>query len=218
MNYETIDQAIRSGAAAREVPALCLPTLAEIANGSVPIRAIRHPLGFICLPVQRKGSLGVCVHLWTTELSQVIPTTSGVHSHSWDLASFVLYGAIGNTFIHVTDDAREGTHRVFKVYSMGDSDEMKATSRLVRYGAGQRHVARAGSAYYLPAGNFHESSLGADAEAATVVLGRVGGVSDLSLGHPELPTHRIVRQHCGQQETAETARIVLRKLRNSVSV
>jgi hypothetical protein len=213
MNYETIDQAIRDSAAVRAVPALCLPTLGHIADGSVPLRAIRHPLGFICLPVQRKGILGVCIHLWTTELGQAAPTTSAVHSHSWDLASFVLYGAVGNAFFHVVDDAREGTHRVFKVYSLGDVDEMEATPRLVRYDEERRHVAQAGSAYHLPAGNFHASVLGAGPEAATVVLGRFSGASDLSLGHPGVPTHRIARQHCDPQETAQAARIVIEKLR-----
>jgi hypothetical protein len=218
MNYETIERAIRGDKAARTVPELCLPTLNKIADGSVPLRAVRHPLGFLCLPVQRQGRLGVCVHVWTAELPQAAPTTTAVHSHSWDLASFVLYGAMGNALVHVVDDADAGTHRVFQVYSLGDADEMRATGRLVRCVERHRQVVGAGRAYYLRAGNFHESVLGADPEAATVVLGRVSAAPDLSLGRPDLPSHRIVRQRCGARETADAARIVIDKLVDALSV
>jgi hypothetical protein len=218
MNYETIEQAIRDDGAARVVPALCLPTLTRIAEGRVALRAVRHPLGFLCLPVQRKGVLGVCIHIWTAVVPPVATTTSAVHSHSWDLASFVLYGAVGNAFMHVVDDVDNGTHRIFKVLSRGDVDEMRATRRLVRCVEQHRQFAGVGSAYYLQAGDFHESVLGADPEAATVVLGRSAVTPDLSLGRPDLPTHRIVRERCSAQETADAAQIVIQKLATMVSL
>jgi hypothetical protein len=218
VNYETIEKAIHGHEAARAVPALCLPTLAKIADGKIPLRAVRHPLGFLCLPVQRKGRLGVCVHIWTTALPQAALTTTAVHSHSWDLASFVLYGVVGNAFMRVVDDSDAGTHRVFQVYSLDDADEMRATRRLVRCVEQHRQFVRAGRAYYLRAGNFHESMLGADPEAATVVLGRVSTAPDLSLGAPDIPTHLVVRQHCGAQETAHAARIAIEKLLETVRV
>jgi hypothetical protein len=218
VNYETIEKAIRGSEAARAVPALCLPTLTKIAYGMIPLRAVRHPLGFLCLPVQRKGRLGVCVHIWTTALPQAALTTTAVHSHSWDLASFVLYGVVGNAFMRVVDDADAGTHRVFQVYSLDDADEMRATRRLVRCVEERRQIVGAGRAYYLRAGNFHESVLGADPEAATVVLGRVSTAPDLSLGAPDIPTHLVVRQHCGAQETAHAARIAIEKLLETVRV
>ena len=218
VNYETIERAIHDDEAARAVPALCLPTLTKIADGKVPLRAVRHPLGFLCLPVQRKGMLGVCVHVWTTGLPQAVTTTSVVHAHSWDLASFVLYGTVGNVLMHVVDDAQEGTHRVFQVHSLGDVDEMRATRRLVRCVEQHREVVGVGSAYYLRAGDFHESVVEANPEVATVVLGRVGTASDLSLGPPDILTHRIARQRCGARETADAAQIVIERLVNSSSI
>lgn len=217
MNYETIEQAMQGVNAARVIPALCLPTLTKIADGSVPLRAVRHPLGFLCLPVQRKGVLGVCVHVWTTALPQSQVSTSAVHSHSWDLSSFVLYGAVGNAFVQVADDAHTGTHRVFRVHSRGEVDVMQPTARLVRCVELRRQFAGVGSAYYLRAGHFHESVLGADPEVATVVLGRSGAAADLSLGRPDLRTHRVVRQLCDAQETADAAQIVIEKLTSAVS-
>jgi hypothetical protein len=216
VNYETIERAIHGGEAARAVPALCLPTLTKIADGEVPLRAVRHPLGFLCLPVQRKGRLGVCVHVWTAALPQTASSTSAVHAHSWDLVSFVLYGRVGNALMQVVDDAQGGTHRVFQVHSLGDVDEMRATRRLVRCVEQRREVAVGGSAYRLRAGNFHESVLEASPEAATVVLGRVGTASDLSLGPPDASTHRVARQRCEARETAEAAQIVIEQLMNTV--
>jgi hypothetical protein len=217
MNYETIEKALLGGESARVVPALCLPTLASIARGGAGLRAVRHPLGFFCLPVQRTGGLGVCIHVWTTALRRTAVTTSGVHSHSWDLASFVLYGVVGNAFMEIADDYLTGTHRIFRVRSLGEVDEMQATRRLVRCVEQHRQFTVGGSAYYIRAGAFHESVLDAETEAATVVLGRSGDAPDLSLGRPDIPTHRVARQLCDAQETAAAAQIVIDQLADRAS-
>lgn len=216
MNYETIKQAIQAGHAPSTVPALCLPVLAKIADRTAPVRAVRHPLGFLCLPVQRHGALGVCIHVWTSALPQATCTMSPVHSHSWDLASFVLYGSVGNRFMRVADDPQSGSYRVFEVRSYGEVDEMRATRRLVRCVEQDHRVACAGTTYYLAAGSFHESVLVGGAEAATVVLGRSVPAHDLSLGRLDLATHRVVRQWCDARESADAARVVTENLVSTV--
>jgi hypothetical protein len=218
MNFETFARAIDVADAELAVPQLCVRTLTGIVTGSFPLRAVRHPLGFLCLPVVRQGEWGVCVHVWTATMPQAASTTSAVHCHSWDLVSFVLYGQVGNVSMDVVDDPRSATHRVFEVHSLDDGDEMRATGRLVRCTERDRQVADAGSVYRLGAGEFHESVLGDNPEAATVVLGRGRSAPDLSLGPPETPTHRITRQRCDARETAEAARIVINRLANTVSV
>jgi hypothetical protein len=212
VNYETIEQAIQAGHAPSTVPALCLPLLAAIADRTAPVRAVRHPLGFFCLPVQRRGPLGVCIHVWTAALPRAACTMSPVHSHSWDLASFVLYGSVGNRFMRVADDPQSGSYRVFEVRSHGEVDEMRATRRLVRCVEQDRQVAGAGTTYYLAAGSFHESVLVGGAEAATVVLGRSVPAHDLSLGRPDVASHRVVRQWCDERESADAARVVTQNL------
>jgi hypothetical protein len=212
MNYHSIEQALRAGDAARTVPDLCRRTLAEIVAGRRRLAGVRHPLGFVCLPVQRQGDYGVCVHVWAPQLARAQPTTSAIHSHSWDLLSFVLYGAVGNVRLGVVDDPAGATHRLYEVYSGPGFDELRATQRLVRCFERGREEARAGGTYRLAAGEFHESVLIGSPEAATVVLGRGGGGVDLSLGPPATPTHRIPRQQCGAQDTARAARIVLDRL------
>lgn len=176
-------------------------------------RAMRHPLGFVCLPLVRDGDYGVCVHVWAPHVGGVVPTTSPMHSHSWDLASFVLYGRVRNDRLRVTDAPTAPTHRVFQVRSGGDVDEILATSRLVRCADGTRQTSQAGEVYTLPAGEFHTTVIEDDRQAATVVLGRTRpGVGDLSLGAPHTPSHRVRREHCDPAETALAARLVMDRL------
>ncbi|HET8662594.1 MAG TPA: hypothetical protein VFM55_26940 [Micromonosporaceae bacterium] len=212
MNYAAVDRAIRSGDAYRAVSALCRPALTEIAEGRREMRAVRHPLGFLCLPLYRDGLRGVCLHVWSQALAHVEPTTSQIHSHSWDLLSYVLYGRVGNTLMQVVDDPAAGAYRIFEVHSQGDLDEIRATPRQVRCLAAGHETAGPGDLYQLPAGRFHRTVVQDGSEAATVALGRVRAALDLSLGRLDTPTHRVRRQHCGPQETTRAAAIVLARL------
>jgi hypothetical protein len=212
MNHVAVDQAIRSGAAHRVVPALCRLALRDVAEGRREVLGVRHPLGFLCLPLYRDGVHGVCVHIWSALLRHAAATTSTVHSHSWDLASYVLYGRIDNVLVQVKDDPAGGTHRVFEIHSHGDADEVRATQRLVRYRAVRHELAGAGATYTMDAGTFHESVVADGQEAATVALGSVRTAMDLSLGRPDTATHWVTRVRCDPRETAEAATLVLTRL------
>lgn len=212
MNYTVVDRAIRGGDAPRTVPALCRRALHDIAAGRTECTAVRHPLGFLCLPVYRDGEYGVCVHLWSPKVSHDQVVRSPVHSHSWDLVSFVLFGQVGNTLLRVVDDAAGGTHRIFEVCSSGDVDEIRATPRLVRCVPGRHRAAGSGATYRLRAGRFHVSAVEGEPEAATVVLGRTRAGSDLLVGPPDGPSHRIRRQRCDARQTAHAVRIVMDRL------
>src|SRR4051812_8770115 len=80
-----------------------LGVLNEIAEGRSDVTAVRHPLGFLCLPLERAGEYGVCVHIWSATARHAGNTTSQIHCHSWDLVSHVLYGQVRNVHAVVTD-------------------------------------------------------------------------------------------------------------------
>ena len=142
---------------------------------------MRHPLGFVCIPVDRTGDQGVCVHVWSDSLPSARPTTSTMHAHSWDLISYVLYGSVGNELLNVTDAPDNSAYRVFEVRSGGDVDEVRETPRLVRCEISAMELNRQGDTYTLPAGIFHATAV--QGEAATVALGSGRpGTMDLSLG------------------------------------
>lgn len=211
MRYADIDHAIHSGTARDSLPGFARRVLDDIARGRRPIAAVRHPLGFLCLPLERRDGFGVCLHLWPARPPPAPATTSTVHCHSWDLTSFVLSGTVRNVRARLVDEpasrARWGTaHRVFEVVSHGDVDELRATTRVVRYSPGADTAHGAGETYTLPAGAFHSTFVVGGHDAATVALGRQdpeGG--DLSLGPLDLETHRVRRRTCDPGETARTA-------------
>jgi hypothetical protein len=220
--YEDVYAEIARGTARTSLPGWALGILQDISTGERPIEAVRHPLGFICLPVERRGPLGVCVHLWSPLLAHAATTTSQVHCHSWGLVSFVLYGRLSNVLANVGEGT---THRVFEVVSHGDVDEIRATERMVRCIPGAVQTHRAGDVYTLPPGVFHSTVIEAGQETATIALGRspeagwrpgsVPGTpvnGDLSLGPPATPTHRVGRQRCDAAETVHAARLSAKRL------
>ena len=193
-----------------------LGVLGEIAQGGPrgpDVRGVRHPLGFLCLPLVREDGLGVCVHLWTAAARRARSTTSQVHCHSWDLVSHVLYGQVRNVHAVVTDTARSPTHRVFEVVSTPSGDVVRPTARTVAYAPGRAELFGAGDSYTLAAGAFHSSVIPEDGEAATVALGRGRpGLADLSLGPVGTPLHRVGRERLDAAETARAAELARRSL------
>ncbi|MDL4770922.1 MULTISPECIES: hypothetical protein [Thermomonosporaceae] len=208
MRYEEIRGEIAAGTAAGTLPGWARRVLADVAAGRSRIAAVRHPLGFLCLPVERSGEFGVCLHLWSPEVRPAPPTTSELHCHSWELLSFVLYGTVRNVRVRV-DDAGPGgdpTHRVFEVVSRDDVDELRATGRGVRYTSCGSAAHRTGESYALPAGIFHSTLIEGGRDAATVALGRrTPGGGDLSLGPLGTPGHRVRRSRCDPGDTARAA-------------
>ncbi|AJP04057.1 hypothetical protein TU94_23865 [Streptomyces cyaneogriseus subsp. noncyanogenus] len=217
MDYPALERAARREDTA-EVTRHAASELRHIASGHSPLRAVRHPLGFICLPVLRDGPYGVCVHVFgsgeTAGTPQPGPAVPDVHSHSWDLTSTVLYGRLGNRRMRVRERAEEPTHRVFEVHSDPSGvDEVRPTGRLVTCSPGAEQTSVRGQTYDLPAGEFHTTVVPGGRPTATLVLGRtVPGRADLSLGPLRDPGHRMVRRTCDATQTARIARAVLRRM------
>ncbi|MBB5077244.1 hypothetical protein [Nonomuraea endophytica] len=175
---------------------------------------VHHPLGFVCLPLERTGGDGVCLHLWSRRLPGAGSTTSQIHCHSWDLVSHVLYGQVRNVHAVVTDTpAAEATHQVFEVVSGDDGDRISPTPRTVRHSTGLVEVFGAGDTYTLPADSFHSSVVPEGGEAATIALGsgRTGS-RDLSLGPLGAPGHHVARRPLDDGERALAVQLVLTHL------
>ncbi|GAA4923676.1 hypothetical protein ACFPM3_31860 [Streptomyces coeruleoprunus] len=192
-----------------------LPALEEIAAGKRELRAVRHPLGFLCLPLVRHGPDGVCLHLFGPEHDAGGPPAAPpMHAHSWELLSHVLYGEVGNVHVDVRDDPAGATHRVFEVRVGPDGvDEIRPTGRRVRAEPGATHISTAGQAYALGAGVFHSTVVTPGLAAATLVEGRsVPGGRDLSLGPLDGPPRRTTRLLCGTEDTIRAVRTALGRI------
>lgn len=212
MHYAKIETAIRQGTAADWVPRWALELLRDIASGRCELTAVRHPLGFLCIPAQRSGEHGICVHVWTPALQPTL-TTSQVHSHSWDLTSYVLYGTLHNQRIRVAEAGAAATHRIFEVRSHDDRDELHATARLVSCEPERTREYRAGSVYFLQAGEFHTTVVPGAQQVATVALGRSRPhAADLSVGPLHARSHAITRSRCTAPETVRAALLAAGRL------
>ncbi|WP_113700233.1 hypothetical protein [Nonomuraea lactucae] len=177
------------------------------------VTAVRHPLGFVCLPLERQGGEGVCLHLWSGTLTRAETTTSQIHCHSWDLFSHVLWGQVRNVHAEVTDTGRGATHRVFEVVSTAAGDHISPTGRTVRHSTGLVEVFGPGDSYTLPAGRFHSSVVPEGGEAATIALGRSRpGSRDLSLGPLTGGDHHVSRRPLDAVETAHAVRLIAARL------
>ncbi|MFJ2742244.1 hypothetical protein ACIO3O_21575 [Streptomyces sp. NPDC087440] len=187
--------------------------LLDIATGKRELPAVRHPLGFLCLPLLREGPRGVCVHLFE-EGAAPEPGISPLHSHSWDLHSHVLYGQVANLLVHTEDGGDRPTHRVFEVRSDPDgTDEILPTATVVRSAPGPRRISSGGESYTLPAGEFHATVVQAGRPAATLVLGLVRpGRADLSLGPLDGRATRSARRLCDARRTARTVGTALGRM------
>ncbi|MEU3118183.1 MULTISPECIES: hypothetical protein [Micromonospora] len=210
-SYADLEREIDRGTRPELLRGWALDVLDDVAEGRRSLRAVRHPLGFTCLPVERDGPDGVCVHAWPADPPPVRPTTSTMHSHSWDLLSHVLHGTVRNELIEVDDAPADPAWRVYEVRSLGEVDEMAATDRLVTAMTATVETHSAGDSYALRAGGFHTSEVDAGEPAVTVALGRTTpGACDLSLGAVDGRSHRVRRDRCDAAETARMARQIAR--------
>ncbi|MEV1062095.1 hypothetical protein [Streptomyces sp. NPDC050263] len=211
MDYPALERAARRGASA-ELMRHAASDLEEIVSGRRVLRAVRHPLGFVCLPVLRDGAEGVCVHVFGP--TDPVLTDHQVHSHSWELTSTVLYGRLSNRRMEVTEESTQPTHRVFEVRSEpSGADELRPTRRLVRCSPGPEQTSARGQTYALAAGEFHTTVVPDGRPTATLVLGRtLPGRADLSLGPVRAPGHRMVRRMCDAAQTTRIAQAALRRI------
>jgi hypothetical protein len=205
MNY---DEIFRAGTIPGAVIDRALGTLGDIVAGTCDLRAVRHPLGFLCFPIERRATCGICVHVWSPQIEPAESTTSEMHAHSWELLSQVLSGELHNRRLAVLDD--KPTYRVFEVHSQDDADELRATSRLVRCRIAGHDVNRRGDTYTLAAGSFHATV----AEAATTVAVGMArpGLADLSLGRIDGCSHFVRRERCDRASTVMAASSVAEQL------
>ncbi|MFD8726847.1 hypothetical protein [Streptomyces sp. NPDC059611] len=193
---------------------LAVSVLRAVAEGRRSLSAVRHPLGFLCLPVLRDGARGVCVHLFGAGSEGGEGDAPLVHAHSWSLVSLVLFGHVTNHSVRVVDDPVAPTHRVYEVRSGPDgTDEVRGTARFVRGVPDGFGHSTAGDVYVVRPGEFHATVVAGGRPAATLVLGETQpGSKDMSLGLLSGEDHRSVREICGREETAVAVRAALRRI------
>ncbi|GAB4588260.1 hypothetical protein [Nocardia sp. IFM 10818] len=195
--------------------------LDQIIDRKTTINALLHPLGFICYPLERDGHRGVCLHAWDDELWQGQPhtelTTSPIHSHSWDMVSYVVHGTVCNSVIEISDADTQPEFRVAEIHSDGDIDMIRPTDRLVRATVVASEWHSDGDVYRLDARVFHTTSVTGPAVTLAFGSGNRGAV-DLSLAPLEVVPHAVHRTRCDEETTVRFARAIRERIADPAPV
>jgi hypothetical protein len=202
MSFDKLDTAVRKEGPAEVRRVLWDAFLSAVVSGERPLRAVRHPLGFVCLPVLRDDSpAGICVHIWSDGDPGDRLATSNVHCHSWHLLSYVLSGTVHNQTYDLADNI-DGASQVFVVKSVGGTDDIIATDRRVDVKATGLRSFHTGEYYEMPAGQFHASPRRGSGPAISVVLGvQSRGNDNLTLAEPGAEIRPAVRDEFSDEET-----------------
>jgi hypothetical protein len=171
------------------------------------ITAVRHPLGFVCVPLFRSTGAGLCMHVWADGIPALPLTTSPMHAHTWDLTSHVLSGQVSNELVRVDPDARRPTHRILAVYSRGHTDEIRRTGRVAACRVTGTQVVTAGQTYTLKAGCFHATRVSTPV-VTLVVADTRRPPPELVLGAITTRTHRVLRKVCGAEDLRIIAEVL----------
>jgi hypothetical protein len=210
VDYAPLEAAIRGRARGRVLDLVSAGPLADIAAGRSSVRAVRHPLGFTCLPIHRAEHAGACIHMWPKKRQPSRATTSPYHCHSWDLLSYVLYGSVGNQLVDVSDGT---TFKAFEVRGVDGVDHLFATGERLDVRGRAPQFWSTGKFYELAAGEFHASVMQEGTEAATVVLASHNpSRADVTLASLDTPDHQVIRPRFTADETARIATRTLHRL------
>jgi hypothetical protein len=179
--------------------------LPAITPERLPASIVRHPLDFVCLPLYRNSTEGLCLHVWPQDEGTM---SSVVHAHSWDLWSYVVCGTVFHQIMHIHDDTGDPEYLVYRAKNVGGIDEIRATKRLVTCTPGDLQKVRAGQIYQLESGLFHRS--GHQGLTATLVFGDHHEDRDnLVLGPIDRqPETDVAREICSPEEVHELLRLI----------
>ena len=205
---------LEAGAPDPDLPRLGAELLRHIAAGRSDLAPIRHPLGFLYAPLDRRPDSVLRLHVWPNRPAWRTITTTGYHRHAWDLVSFVQAGRIANVVLDVEPSAGDRQYRVFEVLGDGDVDLLAPTDELVRPAAQSTQLVAAGELYRVAAGDYHASRVEDAGWAVTIALvNRVPGATERALGAVSLGRHSVTRQASTPAELAAAARHVMAQAR-----
>ncbi|MQA96426.1 MAG: hypothetical protein GEV11_17910 [Streptosporangiales bacterium] len=187
--------------------------LERLGDGRYRPSALRHPLGFIYVPLWRGDGAVLRLHLWPAG-PRPAPTTSPYHDHTWDLTSLVLYGRIENHLVEIDEAGPDAAYRMFEIHGAGAQDDIRDTGRLIRHRIRQIQRVGAGETYTMPAGLFHATYVPDGRQAATLVLAeRRLRAPEHTIGDVVTVSHSVTRRSCPGEDVAACAAAILRAMR-----
>lgn len=208
----------RTGTGHDHIRAQVIGILRDMAAGSRDRPVVKHPLGFLCLPIHRGDEFGLCLHVWMAASPAVRPTgrltTLPIHYHTWNLFSHVLYGLVQNQRITVRPDTGGSpAYRVFEVRSDRGTDEIRPTGEFVTWRVDGAQQYGIGDRYLVSPRDYHQSAVLDPRLTVTVMLAENWTPEPQhALGNVDLAPHTVTRRTCPPTETGEVVGTLLRHL------
>lgn len=189
--------------------------LCMIKDQRPPLEGIWHPNGFLYVPLIEENMMAVRLHVWPPGREKTNDKTLNwfIHSHSWDLQSYVLCGNILKSIYEVSN-SHAPTHRIYHAYSFGLQNELHATDSLVSCKLKSTEKISPGKTYTIKSDTFHTAPVNVNQLTATLVVWQKAkyGVSKVlgSLNGDKI--YAMKRTACNSDETEYLIKLVEQNL------
>jgi hypothetical protein len=128
-----------------------------------------HPYGFAVFRLGRSvDGRTMRLHIWPEFQRQMQQPEWPIHSHPWQLDSYVLIGAVVQKQFDVEADAR-GDQCLYRVGYSQDCSVLERSPYRVKSALVHEIRVEPGQSYSVPHGQFHASLVSCDVYAATIV-------------------------------------------------
>ena len=145
-----------------------------------------HPLGFFVrvletLPTGER----IRLHVWHASVCGNQGSELSIHSHPFELSSYIVFGQLRNITYDVVHSA-SGGNRLFSVGYDDQHSVLTPTHERVSWQARSEAKLAAGAQYHVPAGQFHATSVPPEAVAATIVITGPEGAAQARVVGPDV--------------------------------
>lgn len=122
----------------------------------------QHPLGFLCIRWNLDLNRSVRIHIWNRKFNWTQSPNWPIHDHIFSFKSAVLAGLIQNKTYEQLQMSNRRTWNLFEVEYSSQCSKLIPQSRAVALRIFSASLQPTGSAYELPAGVLHRSTLRSD--------------------------------------------------------
>jgi len=171
-----------------------------------------HPLGFLVrvletLPTGER----IRLHVWHASLRGNQGSELSIHSHPFELSSYIVFGRLRNITYDVVHSA-SGENRLFSVSYDDQHSVLTPTHERVSWRALSETKLADGGQYHVPAGQFHATYVPPEAMAATIVITGPEGAAQARVVGPDIGSP-IQYRRSDQNLPSEMLEEVLEQLR-----
>ncbi|ENU35231.1 MULTISPECIES: hypothetical protein [Acinetobacter] len=121
------------------------------------LKITTHPLGFYCCRISTGASSDIRLHFWDKNLLSQESFT--IHTHLFDLESYILYGSLKNTIFEYSKENKGLRCSVYQTSYNGNQSIIKDQETLSFLFIDSETIYNAGDTYSLKSHQAHKSEL-----------------------------------------------------------